>query len=298
MQVMVNPGNHKIVRVLHQSSKGCEEYRRRVKDEIKRWSMEVPNSLRCEEIDQEMAKLSGIITEAKRQLLSTRVLEVKADSAPWWGHQLDRKDTSPGRDGIKYSDFAFAYRELTEGIRKVFVNMITMGYHPRLGKAYEAEVPANSRLKKDLENAHGYKKGGSTATAVESLRSSIERGRKKKMPMAGGGVASPALYRIAHASISREIIGGYDMISYADDTIFLVTAPTVEELREKVGNLIHQLEDILPNYGLAMNRGKSVILSEDLEEESLLEIPIKQEIKYLGYVIRMGSSWNPHLKAL
>ncbi|KAF4744389.1 hypothetical protein FOZ63_013553, partial [Perkinsus olseni] len=72
-----------------ESSKGCEEYRRRVKDEIKRWSMEVPNSLRCEEIDQEMAKLSGIITEAKRQLLSTRVLEVKADSAPWWGHQLD-----------------------------------------------------------------------------------------------------------------------------------------------------------------------------------------------------------------
>ncbi|KAF4729561.1 hypothetical protein FOZ63_008225, partial [Perkinsus olseni] len=58
-------GNHKIVRVLHQSSKGCEEYRTRVKDEIKRWSMEVPESLRCEDIDQEMAKLSGIITEAK-----------------------------------------------------------------------------------------------------------------------------------------------------------------------------------------------------------------------------------------
>ncbi|EER03241.1 conserved hypothetical protein, partial [Perkinsus marinus ATCC 50983] len=76
----------------------------------------------------------------------------------------------------------------------------------QLLQKYEAEIPSGSRLKIDLENAHGYKKGGSTATAVESLRALTEEGKKKNMFMAGVSIdMSNAFNLIKHSCVGQAI---------------------------------------------------------------------------------------------
>lgn len=85
------------------------------------------------------------------------------------------------------------------------------------------------------------------------------------------------------------------MVAYADDTIFICGGSDSVEVGTKIKRCLEELGLILPSLGIGMSREKSIILSEDLPPV-FEDIPVKKEIGYLGFRLRLSGDWLPHFR--
>ena len=82
---------------------------------------------------------------------------------------------------------------------------------------------------------------------------------------------------------------------YADDLVLMVKKNEIEEL-------LKSLFDISKEFDLKINPTKSAILMvknhEKLEDDSLFDIPVAEEYRYLGILMNGMGSINPHMEKI
>ena len=124
-----------------------------------------------------------------------------------------------------------------------------------------------------------------------------------------GSILGPILFLIYTNELSNSFPDA-KVISYADDTQFLVTGKTIEIVEAKVENLIDQAENWYKSNSLMSNPTKTEVLCFSPTRNGKVpiitcnkdgqkyQIKVREDLKILGVHIDSNMTWNTHLTKL
>ena len=95
------------------------------------------------------------------------------------------------------------------------------------------------------------------------------------------------------------------VVRYADDEVIIVTGMDLDKLREELQNMLESLQESYAEIGLGYSAPKCQLLHVTAKHERLgdrrlvlngIEIPIVEEVLYLGVYFTRNLTWTRHIE--
>lgn len=131
---------------------------------------------------------------------------------------------------------------------------------------------------------------------IENFRSCV---KKIRAGCIQGSIIGPLLFNI-YTNQLQETVAPFKAISYADDAYIIVTADSVNSLREEVSHTLQKHFEWLKTLGMECNLSKTELITffDDEIELNLgnSTIKSKKNLKALGLTLDKKLSWSDHVE--
>lgn len=120
-----------------------------------------------------------------------------------------------------------------------------------------------------------------------------------------GSVVGPLLWNLTYNTVlTQDLPAGAELVGFADDTLVLVSARTIDELEGLANDSLCQVARTIDSLGLSIAAEKTdAVLFSDKYKHAVLRvqlcgttIPISSEITYLGVVVDQSMLFKAHIR--